>query len=151
VSAILCPQGHRHVLPLLKADCWLAEGVVREVPVTRQEFRVAQALLFNGATNAAIGKKLFLSEDTVKSHMKKLLARTGAATRTELMAAVFRGHLRLIPVDVAAGLFWNAEENTVMSSVSALQAATMDREARASVALDGETHVVGTGYVPVEV
>ena len=68
----------------------------REVQVTFREYDVAQELFRTGGTNTQIAKKLYLCEDTVKSHMKKLLLRTGFATRTELIVAHFRGRLNLV-------------------------------------------------------
>lgn len=114
---ILCPSGHRHGLPITDADCWLGEDVVREVPVTRREYDVARELLRDGGTNVQIARKLYLSEDTVKTHVKSLFRRTGAATRTELIVAVFRGRLRMIPADVAASVMYSASTERVMEVV----------------------------------
>ena len=76
----------------------------RDVQVTFREFDVAQELFRTGGTNTQIAKVLYLSEDTVKSHMKKLLARTGNATRSELLVAHFRGRIRLIARPTVGGV-----------------------------------------------
>lgn len=115
MASILCPSGHRHGLPVLTAECWLDADEVRVVAVTRREFDVASALLRTGAGNAAIGRKLYLSEDTVKTHMKSLLQRTGATTRTELIVAVFRGRIQLVAVDQAASLMWSASKQPIVT------------------------------------
>lgn len=71
--------------------------VARAVQVTFREHDVATELFKTGGTNTQIAKTLYLSEDTVKTHMKRLLARTGTATRSELLVAHYRGRIRLVP------------------------------------------------------
>lgn len=110
-------MGHRHLLPLLTADCWIDAEPVRVVPVTLREYDVASEILKTGASNRAIGRKLYLSEDTIKSHVKKLLQRTGAETRTEFVVAVYRDRIRLDPVTQAAGADRRASEQHVMEVV----------------------------------
>jgi len=68
----------------------------REVAVTFREHDVAHELFKTGGTNMQIARQLCVSEDTVKTHMKRLLERTGSATRSELLVAHFRGRIRLI-------------------------------------------------------
>jgi DNA-binding NarL/FixJ family response regulator len=67
----------------------------REIQVTFREYDVAQELFKTGATNTQIADRLYISEDTVKTHMKRLLARTGSGTRSELIVAHYRGRIRL--------------------------------------------------------
>jgi DNA-binding CsgD family transcriptional regulator len=55
-------------------------------PLTRREQEVF-ALLSQGATNGEIARRLVISEGTVKSHVKSILRKLGAANRTE---AAFR-------------------------------------------------------------
>jgi DNA-binding CsgD family transcriptional regulator len=54
----------------------LADGL------TPAELRVLR-LLASGATNRAIGERLFLSPHTVANHVRNILAKTGSANRTE--------------------------------------------------------------------
>jgi len=48
-------------------------------------------LVARGMTNGAIARRLFLSEATVKWHLKQVLAKTGAANRAEAVARVLGG------------------------------------------------------------
>ena len=43
-----------------------------------------------GRSNAEIGKELFLSEDTVKTHARRLFRKLGAADRAQAVAVGFR-------------------------------------------------------------
>ena len=112
--SILCPAGHRHLLPVIDGSCWLDADAVRDVQVTMREHDVATELLRTGASNHEIGRKLYLCEDTVKTHMKSLLRRTGAGSRAELMVAVFRGRVRLIPTALVRNVYWGASKNTIL-------------------------------------
>ncbi|MER5383181.1 LuxR C-terminal-related transcriptional regulator, partial [Streptomyces sp. NPDC002688] len=49
------------------------------------------ALIGDGLTNREIGKKLYLSEKTVKNHISRLLAKLGVQRRVQ--AAVMANHL----------------------------------------------------------
>ena len=53
--------------------------------LTARELEVLR-LLARGASNKNIGKELFISERTVKFHVSSLLAKLGAANRTEAVA-----------------------------------------------------------------
>jgi len=46
-----------------------------------------------GLTNAEIGKVLFLSEETIKSHLRNLLAKLQARSRAHAVAVGFRFRL----------------------------------------------------------
>jgi LuxR family maltose regulon positive regulatory protein len=58
-------------------------------PLTRQEMRVL-ALLAEGYSNIAIGEKLFVSESTVRTHLRGINAKLGAANRTQAVALARR-------------------------------------------------------------
>ena len=48
-----------------------------------------------GRSNGEIGRELFLSEDTVKTHARRLFRKLGAADRAQAVAMGFRwGFLR---------------------------------------------------------
>ncbi|MGV9710966.1 helix-turn-helix transcriptional regulator [Gordonia sp. NPDC003424] len=48
--------------------------------------REVMALVLNGLSNRAIADELFISTDTVKSHVKKILKKSGAANRAEFIS-----------------------------------------------------------------
>lgn len=54
-------------------------------PLTRQELRVL-ALLAEGYSNTAIGEKLFVSANTVRTHLRGINAKLGAGNRTQAVA-----------------------------------------------------------------
>lgn len=47
-------------------------------------------LLLAGSTTKAISERLAIAENTLRTHIKRLFEKTGARTRTELMARVLR-------------------------------------------------------------
>ena len=56
---------------------------------TRREIEVLQ-LVSEGLVNREIGQRLFLSEETVKSHVRHLLAKLQARSRAHAVAIGFR-------------------------------------------------------------
>ena len=68
--------------------------------LTARELEVLVAVAL-GLSNRAVGKKLFLSDQTVKFHLHNIYAKLGVANRTEATAAAHR--LRLVDAAVAAG------------------------------------------------
>ena len=51
-------------------------------------------LIADGLSNQEIGKHLFVSEETVKSHVRQILAKLQAGCRAHAVAVGFRaGHL----------------------------------------------------------
>lgn len=62
----------------------------RLVPLTRREIDVLRELLEDGAENKIIGKRLYLTEDTIKTHMRKIMRKARAANRTELVVSILR-------------------------------------------------------------
>ena len=66
-----------------------------EEPLTPREIEVLRALA-NGGGNREIAKSLFISEDTVKVHVRHILEKLGAVDRTEAVTiAVRRGVIEL--------------------------------------------------------
>ena len=61
---------------------------LQQVP-TRREIQVLQ-LVSEGLVNREIGERLFLSEETVKSHVRHLLAKLHARSRAHAVAVGFR-------------------------------------------------------------
>jgi DNA-binding NarL/FixJ family response regulator len=59
---------------------------------TNREIEVLQ-LISEGLVNREIGQRLFLSEETVKSHVRHLLAKLQARSRAHAVAIGFRRNL----------------------------------------------------------
>lgn len=73
------------------ADVIQLQSPLRELeqePTTR-EIEVLQ-LISDGLVNREIGQRLFLSEETVKSHVRHLLAKLQARSRAHAVAVGFR-------------------------------------------------------------
>jgi DNA-binding NarL/FixJ family response regulator len=58
-------------------------------PLTERELQVLRGM-GRGRSNAEIGKELYLSEDTVKTHARRLFRKLGAADRAQAVAMGFR-------------------------------------------------------------
>ncbi|WP_460597952.1 LuxR C-terminal-related transcriptional regulator [Geomonas sp. Red276] len=56
----------------------------RDYGLTRREAEVA-GLVCKGCSNREISKKLFISEFTVKNHMRKIIVKTGANSRNQVL------------------------------------------------------------------
>lgn len=48
------------------------------------------SLIIEGASNGEISAKLFISENTVKFHVRNILKKAGCSNRTELLTAMNR-------------------------------------------------------------
>ena len=57
--------------------------------LTERELQVLRGM-GRGRSNAEIGKELYLSEDTVKTHARRLFRKLGAADRAQAVAKGFR-------------------------------------------------------------
>ncbi len=80
--------GRRHIPPEIAAE--LAEHMI-ESALSGRELEVLK-LVAAGNTNKAVATSMFVSEDTVKSHMKNISSKLGANDRTHaVMIAVKRG------------------------------------------------------------
>jgi LuxR family maltose regulon positive regulatory protein len=58
-------------------------------PMTRKELRVVQ-LLAEGYSNSAIAEKLFVSDSTVRTHLRKINSKLGTHSRTQAVAMARR-------------------------------------------------------------
>ncbi|VEH28579.1 CsgBAC operon transcriptional regulatory protein [Cellulomonas fimi] len=58
-------------------------------PLTKREIEVLIGMS-NGRSNAQIGAELFLSEDTVKTHARRLFRKLGAKDRAQAVAIGLR-------------------------------------------------------------
>lgn len=64
----------------------------RSVTLTERELQVLRGMA-DGRSNAEIGRELFVSEDTVKTHARRLFRKLGARDRAHAVAAGFRAGL----------------------------------------------------------
>ena len=84
VTQALADGAARRDAPRLRPDA--AGGM----PVlTERELQVLRGMS-RGCSNAEIGKELYLSEDTVKTHARRLFRKLGAADRAQAVAMGFR-------------------------------------------------------------
>jgi DNA-binding NarL/FixJ family response regulator len=67
----------------------LPQRLVLEQEPTPREIEVLQ-LICDGLVNREIGDRLFLSEETVKSHVRHILAKLQARSRAHAVAVGFR-------------------------------------------------------------
>ena len=103
---VLLPPLHKRLAALLTSHIYLTEFV--EMPAQEQARRVREfklderltereaevtAMLLQGKTYKAIGEALFVSENTIRSHVKNIYAKAGVTSRAELL------HLLLHPPD----------------------------------------------------
>ncbi len=61
-------------------------------PLSARELEVLEGMS-RGKSNGQIGRELYLSEDTVKTHARRLFRKLGAADRAQAVALGFRGGL----------------------------------------------------------
>jgi DNA-binding NarL/FixJ family response regulator len=67
-------------------------GGLRRLSLTERELQVLRGMA-DGKSNAEIGRELFVSEDTVKTHARRLFRKLGARDRAHAVAAAFRAGL----------------------------------------------------------
>jgi DNA-binding NarL/FixJ family response regulator len=84
VQSLSDVAGRRHVDP----GAALA-GAAAQPTLTEREMQVLTGMS-RGRSNAEIGKELYLSEDTVKTHARRLFRKVGAADRAQAVAVGFR-------------------------------------------------------------
>jgi DNA-binding NarL/FixJ family response regulator len=65
---------------------------VRRLALTERELQVLRGMA-DGKSNAEIGRELFVSEDTVKTHARRLFRKLDARDRAHAVAAAFRAGL----------------------------------------------------------
>lgn len=70
----------------------LTEPPRRRVELTERELQVLRGMA-DGKSNAEIGRDLFVSEDTVKTHARRLFRKLGARDRAHAVASAFRAGL----------------------------------------------------------
>jgi DNA-binding NarL/FixJ family response regulator len=81
--------GRESLVPAQRAD---APSEPRRPLLTERELQVLRGMA-DGKSNAEIGRDLFVSEDTVKTHARRLFRKLGARDRAHAVAAGFRAGL----------------------------------------------------------
>ena len=84
--------GRLYVDPVL-AGALAATSVGSGLPQLTQRERDVLRLLADGLSNEEIGKQLFISAETVRTHVRKAMDKLGADTRTEAVARALRFRL----------------------------------------------------------
>ena len=85
-------NGGTYVDPVL-AGTLAASSVGGNVPQLTQREREVLRLLADGLSNEEIGKKLFISAETVRTHVRKAMDKLDADTRTQAVARALRENL----------------------------------------------------------
>ena len=83
--------GGQYVDPVLAGMLAVAAG--ERVPQLTQRERDVLRLLAEGLSNDEIGKQLFISGETVRTHIRKAMDKLDADTRTQAVAKALRQHL----------------------------------------------------------
>jgi NarL family two-component system response regulator YdfI len=91
--AVVTPEDLETLLP--GSDISMEEELAVGEPLTPRETEVL-AMLAEGAGNKQIATRLRISEHTVKFHVSSILAKLGAASRTEAVARGFKEGLVII-------------------------------------------------------
>lgn len=84
--------GGTYVDPVL-AGVFARAEVTEKLPSLTQRERDVLRLLADGLTNEAIGKRLFISPETVRTHVRKAMDKLDADTRTQAVAKALRQSL----------------------------------------------------------
>jgi DNA-binding NarL/FixJ family response regulator len=85
-------NGGTYVDPVL-AGTLAASSVGGNVPQLTQRERDVLRLLADGLSNEEIGKRLFISAETVRTHVRKAMDKLDADTRTQAVARALRDRL----------------------------------------------------------
>jgi DNA-binding NarL/FixJ family response regulator len=84
--------GGTYVDPVL-AGTLAATSVGKQLPELTQRERDVLRLLADGLANEEIGKRLFISAETVRTHVRKAMDKLDADTRTQAVAKALRDRL----------------------------------------------------------
>lgn len=85
-------SGGQYVDPVL-AGTLAASSIGSQLPQLTQRERDVLRLLADGLSNEEIGKRLYISAETVRTHVRKAMDKLDADTRTQAVARALRDHL----------------------------------------------------------
>jgi DNA-binding NarL/FixJ family response regulator len=85
-------RGGTYVDPVL-AGILTSPEMTSKLPALTQRERDVLRLLADGLANEEIGKRLFISPETVRTHVRKAMAKLDADTRTQAVATALRQSL----------------------------------------------------------
>jgi two-component system, NarL family, nitrate/nitrite response regulator NarL len=85
-------DGGVYVDPVLAGVIASAEGARQSPKITQREREVLR-LLADGLRNEEIGRRLFISPETVRTHLRKAMDKLEADTRTQAVAEAIRQKL----------------------------------------------------------
>jgi DNA-binding NarL/FixJ family response regulator len=88
----LVAEGGTYVDPVL-AGALATASVGAQLPTLTQRERDVLRLLADGHSNEEIGKELFISPETVRTHVRKAMTKLEADTRTQAVATALRQSL----------------------------------------------------------
>jgi DNA-binding NarL/FixJ family response regulator len=84
-------RGETYVDPVLAG--LLAAGLAGDTPALTQREREVLRLLADGLANEEIGRRLYISAETVRTHVRKAMDKLDADTRTQAVAKAIRQSL----------------------------------------------------------
>jgi DNA-binding NarL/FixJ family response regulator len=84
--------GEAYVDPVL-AGFLVSGDLTSRLPALTQREREVLRLLSDGHANEEIGKQLHISAETVRTHVRKAMAKLEADTRTQAVATALRQHI----------------------------------------------------------
>jgi len=82
-------EGEAYVDPVL-AGVLVGGPMADKIPTLTQREREVLRLLADGLSNEEIGKQLFISPETVRTHVRKAMTKLEADTRTQAVAIALR-------------------------------------------------------------
>ena len=86
-------RGDTYVDPVLAGVLATASAGSGQAPTLTQRERDVLRLLADGLSNEEIGKRLFISAETVRTHVRKAMDKLDADTRTQAVAKAIRQSL----------------------------------------------------------
>jgi DNA-binding CsgD family transcriptional regulator/MFS family permease len=106
VTLVILPPLNRQLVLLLKSHAYLAaydnmsqsqqSDIVRQIktldPLTVREQEVLQ-LILSGKSNREIGRDLFISENTVKTHARNIFSKYDVVSRAELISTLLKNQI----------------------------------------------------------